>query len=166
VIHHLQGDATLPQGSGTRIIAHVVNDEGAWGRGFVMAISERWKEPEEYYLNQHRLARWKKAEFKLGMVQWICIEVGDDGLFVVNMIAQHSLRSSQNPVPLRYDELENCLAMLAEGARGLQHGREVSIHMPKIGSGLAGGDWKRIERLIDEVLWDFQVYIYTKDMDD
>jgi O-acetyl-ADP-ribose deacetylase (regulator of RNase III) len=163
---HIKGDATTPIDAGTRVIVHVVNDAGQWGKGFVVDLSERWKEPEEYYLDQHKRARWKKAEFELGLVQWICIEPGDYGIFVVNMIAQHGLRSSQNPVPLRYDELEKCLDQVAAGARGLMEGmdeRTVSVHMPKIGSGLAGGEWARIERIVDEVFWDLPVYIYTKE---
>lgn len=164
MIQHVQGDATHPQGDGTKVIAHVVNDEGKWGRGFVLSISKRWKEPEEYYLLQHKNARWKRAEFELGLLQWVCVEIGDDGIFVVNMIAQHGLRSKDNPVPLKYDALEKCLTTLAEGVRGLQDHRKISVHMPKIGSGLAGGHWPKIELLVDEVMWDLPVFVYTKEV--
>ena len=34
----IKGDATAPQGSGTKIIAHVCNDQGGWGKGFVLAV--------------------------------------------------------------------------------------------------------------------------------
>lgn len=35
-IEHLQGDATRrPVGPGPKIIAHICNDVGGWGRGFV-----------------------------------------------------------------------------------------------------------------------------------
>lgn len=43
--NYLTGDATAPGGTGTRIIAHVCNDIGHWGKGFVLAISKRWPEP-------------------------------------------------------------------------------------------------------------------------
>lgn len=163
MVNYIQGDATVPLGDGTKIITHVVNDIGKWGKGFVVALSKRYKEPEEYYLDQYKRARWKKAVFKLGVAQWVCIEPGNDGLFVVNMIAQSGLRSRQNPIPLRYDALEHCLTQVAQGARGLTRGmekREISIHMPKIGSGLAGGDWQRIEPIIKETLKDLPVFIY------
>src|SRR5262245_63557687 len=48
-IHYRVGDATRPEGSGARVIAHVCNDVGAWGAGFVLAVSRRWKAPEEAY---------------------------------------------------------------------------------------------------------------------
>jgi len=48
-IHYVQGDATQPQGDGPQIIAYVCNDIGRWGKGFVLALSKRWKEPEHAY---------------------------------------------------------------------------------------------------------------------
>jgi hypothetical protein len=33
------GDATTPTGEGNKIIAHICNDIGGWGKGFVVAIS-------------------------------------------------------------------------------------------------------------------------------
>ncbi|MDB5329368.1 MAG: hypothetical protein JWP03_519 [Phycisphaerales bacterium] len=53
-IHYLVGDATAPQGDGPRIIAHVCNDLGRWGRGFVLALSKRWHEPEARFRAWHR----------------------------------------------------------------------------------------------------------------
>jgi len=42
-INYVKGDATNPASIGNKIIAHVCNDIGGWGKGFVMAISKRWK---------------------------------------------------------------------------------------------------------------------------
>jgi hypothetical protein len=39
------GDATAPAAEGQKIIAHICNDQGAWGKGFVLALSRRWKQP-------------------------------------------------------------------------------------------------------------------------
>lgn len=43
---YLTGDATLLQGDGPKVIAHVCNDIGGWGQCFVVAISKRWQGPE------------------------------------------------------------------------------------------------------------------------
>lgn len=49
-IEYLRGDATVPcKSDGIRIIAHICNDCGGWGSGFVVAISRRWSEPESQY---------------------------------------------------------------------------------------------------------------------
>lgn len=49
LLNYVKGDATSPQGDGTKAIVHVCNNIGAWGAGFVMAISRRWPEPEAAY---------------------------------------------------------------------------------------------------------------------
>jgi O-acetyl-ADP-ribose deacetylase (regulator of RNase III) len=60
------------------------------------------------------------------------------------MIGQHGIRPTQDGPPIRYDALDRCLSALAEEAVKLHAG----IHMPRIGAGLAGGSWNRIEPLI------------------
>ena len=42
-IEYLKGDATSPVKEGNKIILHICNDIGGWGKGFVMAISKKWK---------------------------------------------------------------------------------------------------------------------------
>src|SRR5690606_22825691 len=145
---------------GTRVIAHICNDIGKWGAGFSGAISRRWKDPEEFYKKQYKHA---KNRFKLGRIQWVFVDLD---LAIVNMIAQEGVRSVNNPNPIRYDALESCLNRLSKGCRGLIGDNVVlktdiiTIHMPRIGTGLAGGSWDRISGLIDETLWDFDVYVY------
>ncbi len=71
-INYSTGDATAPDGEGPKIIVHVCNDKGGWGKGFVVAVSKRWPEPEAQY------RRWSKeggeAPFALGQVQFVEVE--------------------------------------------------------------------------------------------
>ncbi len=166
MIQYLKGDATKPcVDDGLRIITHVVNDEGKWGSGFVVSLSERWKEPEEYYRNQFKQARYGKAEFELGKIQWTFVDVD---LAVCNMIAQRGIKRKGNGVPLRYEALETCLEGVVIGGRaaaGLSdksslEQRRLSIHMPRIGCDRGGGDWERVEAIIEETCWDLEVYVY------
>jgi O-acetyl-ADP-ribose deacetylase (regulator of RNase III) len=48
-VTYVIGDATAPGGPGPGVIAHVCNDSGGWGKGFVLAVSRRWPEPEAAY---------------------------------------------------------------------------------------------------------------------
>jgi hypothetical protein len=48
-IAYVTGDATAPLGAGPKLIVHICNDAGRWGKGFVLAISRRWKTPELVY---------------------------------------------------------------------------------------------------------------------
>lgn len=56
ITYHI-GDATAPDGRGPGVIAHVCNDSGGWGKGFVLAVSRRWPEPEAAYRRWARSAQ-------------------------------------------------------------------------------------------------------------
>ena len=148
IINYVQGDATNPIGEGVKIIAHIVNNEKKWGAGFVLAISKKWKEPETMY----RLKRF----FRLGTVDYIDVDM-ENKIIVANMIAQHGTGIDvYGNIPLRYTALVDCLRDLDEMAEHLN----ASIHMPKIGSGLAGGNWDVIEQIIRETIT-VPVTVYT-----
>lgn len=40
-INYIKGDATQPIGENNKIIAHICNNEGKWGVGFVLAVSKK-----------------------------------------------------------------------------------------------------------------------------
>lgn len=146
VVSYVTGDATLPRGTGPRIIAHVCNDRGSWGRGFVVAVSRRWTGPEAAYRAWH--AERKTSGFRLGAVQ--LVPVGDS-IVVANVIGQHGVRLRRppdEPPPVRYEAIGEALATLGEKALALS----ASVHMPRIGCGLAGGQWELVEPLINEHL--------------
>lgn len=69
-VNYIIGDATNPVTIGNKIIVHVCNDIGGWGKGFVIAISKRWKQPEQQY------REWFKSieNFGLGQVQFVQVE--------------------------------------------------------------------------------------------
>ncbi|MGW7291686.1 Appr-1-p processing protein [Streptomyces xiamenensis] len=139
----IQGDATDPQAAGPKIIAHVCNDLGGWGKGFVLAVSRRWPEPERAYRRWHR--ERADNDFGLGAVQFV--EVRRD-ITVANMIGQHGMKTGSQGKPIRYEALERCLRTVAAAAVA----REASVHMPRIGCGLAGGTWARIGPIVEETL--------------
>ena len=87
-IQYLAGDATVPQAKGPKIIAHVCNDRGGWGKGFVLAVSARWQQPEKAFRKWYR--ERSGNDFGLGAVQ--VVEVGR-GLWVANMIGQHGTKT-------------------------------------------------------------------------
>lgn len=142
-VHYAVGDATAPPGTGPRIIAHVCNDIGGWGRGFVTALSRRGPEPEAAY------RAWSKGrannDFALGAVQLVPVY---ENLWVANMIGQHGIRRAGGRPPVRYEAIGQALGRLSGHALKLG----ASVHMPRIGAGLAGGEWTRIEPLIVERL--------------
>ncbi|MFJ4629974.1 macro domain-containing protein [Streptomyces sp. NPDC088847] len=142
-INYVRGDATVPSVKGVKVIAHVCNDIGGWGKGFVLALSRRWPEPEKAYRAWHRDRA--ANDFGLGAVQLVQVE---RQVWVANMVGQRGIRTGSKGVPVRYDAIDTALTRLAERAAEL----DASVHMPRIGCGLAGGTWSRVEPLITERL--------------
>ncbi|MGG7552174.1 macro domain-containing protein [Chryseobacterium arthrosphaerae] len=155
-IQYLKGDATSPQAKGTKIIAHICNDIGGWGKGFVLAVSRRWETPEKEYRHWHRFRN--ENNFALGEVQIVQVE---KYMYVANMIGQKGIKTGSNGVPVRYEAIEKCLGTLADKASELN----ASVHMPRIGCGLAGGKWEKIEPLIEKTLLNNNVEVYVYDFD-
>jgi O-acetyl-ADP-ribose deacetylase (regulator of RNase III) len=153
------GDATDPQLPGRLVIAHVLSDTGAYDAGFAAAVGAR------YPLARQRFQAWAHGgpevyarPFKLGIVQWVGVgaalgrtkRFGDR--WVANMVAQAGLRSGKNPHPLKLDALATCLGDLV--------GIQMPIVMPRIGCGLAGGNWDEVAPIIDSVLAGDDVHIF------
>ena len=155
-IEYVRGDATTPHGKGVKILAHVCNDLGGWGKGFVLALSRRWPEPEAAYRQWHR--ERARNDFALGAVQYV--RVGPY-LWVANMIGQRGIRRGSKGVPVRYEAIDTALGSLA--AKAAETG--ASVHMPRIGCGLAGGRWSRVEPLIERRLTarNIRVTVYDHD---
>lgn len=151
-ITYTKGDATAPTSSGNKIIVHVCNDIGGWGKGFVMAISKRWKEPEKAYRNWFQ----SKDNFELGQVQFVRVE---DDLWIANVIGQHKINMDESGLPpIRYEAIEKGLEQVGQIAKE----KNASVHMPRIGCGLAGGTWDKIETLISTTILtnDIEVTVY------
>jgi hypothetical protein len=166
---YAKGDATRPQGYGTKYIIHCCNDVGAWGAGFVMALSGRWKAPEACYRDWALGASDQYPAFVLGSAQ--SVRVMRDTV-VVNIVGQHGVawRVSRNP-PIRYDAiacgLQNTrVIMLHDEEEGYRanpgYQGPFSVHCPRLGAGLAGGDWATIESLLlqELVAYDISVTVY------
>lgn len=145
---YVVGDATQPCGKGTKIIAHVCNDVGGFGSGFAGAVAKKWPEVQLAYRAWHA----KGEDFALGMVQLVKLP---DGIIVANMIAQHGYSYAGNPA-IQYPALHMCLSKVAKRAEELG----ATVHMPRIGCGLAGGTWGRVEPIILEAMDGTDVTVY------
>ena len=153
-IRYVEGDATCPVGGGQKILVHVCNDVGKWGNGFVLAVTRRWKEPERIY----RTAFQSAHPPVLGDVQFVRVS---DAMTVANVIGQRGVatRTATTP-PVRYDAIRRGLLQVAARAKS----DSATVHMPRIGCGLAGGDWLEVERIIDETLGDQHVDVTVYDL--
>jgi hypothetical protein len=74
------------------------------------------------------------------------VSVRDD-LTLVSLVAQHGFKPSAGP-RLRYSALSSALEKVAH----LAIAKGATVHMPRIGAGEAGGDWRIIEGIVQETL--------------
>lgn len=158
-IRYQTGDATRPLAPPPLIIVHVCNDLGVWGAGFVLAVSKRWPAVKQRYQAWHA-GRSENSEppFELGAVQFVEVE---PGLQVANVIGQRGIRrASSAPAPVRYEAIAAGLRRVAEEALLAQ----ASVHMPRIGCGLAGGDWAKVEVILERELAALGVPVHVYDL--
>jgi Zn-dependent peptidase ImmA (M78 family)/O-acetyl-ADP-ribose deacetylase (regulator of RNase III) len=141
-IEEVYGDATQPRGTGMRMIVHLVNDRTPnWGGRFAKALKEA------YPLTQRDFREWvadDRRRLRLGSVRFLEVM---PNLQVATMVAQHGYGRSDEPL-VRYAVLRDCLLEIARTAKQLN----ATVHMPRIGSGGGGGDWRIVRELIRETL--------------
>lgn len=167
-IINVLGDATEPQrinDGALVIIPHVCNNLGGWGAGFVLALSKKWGRgngPEGIYREYTKpfIDAGRKAPMG-GTAFWV---KEDQKIVVANMLSQNGYKDkATNPRPLNYPALVKCMEQVTTWALA----QEAEIHCPKFGGELAGGDWKFITCLIEDI-WlsegiDVVVYEWEQD---
>lgn len=155
-IEYLIGDATQPKVAAHEpwIIANCCNNVGKWGAGFSGAISRKWKAPERVFRNDFRNGR-----NRLGYTAIVPISGGvATRQAVANIIGQDGIGTDR--VRVRYEALR-------EGFKDVRRWCDdnighPSVHMPRIGRGLAGGSWEVVEHMIYEEIaaWGVRVCVY------
>jgi O-acetyl-ADP-ribose deacetylase (regulator of RNase III) len=146
-INFVCGDALYPECQGNKIIVHICNDVGHWGGGFTSELSKRWLKPQMAYQHNHMLNDTDEL-LELGTTLFVKVECD---IWVANLIGQHRKNLTGNSImlPICYDAVLRGLDRVTRKAEMLN----ASVHMPRIGCGLAGGGrWERIEPLIRQTL--------------
>jgi len=141
-IHVVHGNVLEPRNGGKKILCQLVNDKAlAWGGGVARKMAARFPQAEAVF--KEKIVRLPPRS-RLGQV--IIAQVNDE-IAVASLIAQEGYGPSLFP-RIRYASVRVCLEAVA------RHAKETgaSIHMPRIGTGSAGGDWGTIVEMIDDVM--------------
>lgn len=147
-IQYLVGNALEPVGAGNKVLVHICNDEGRWGAGFVVALGKKFPLAEQFYRDT---AKIQGNKLVLGTTQFVPVrDIEGDKLVVANMIAQRSIGfltdgSAKGCPPIRYSALLDCVEQVFAHAALLG----ASVHGPRFGAGLAGGDWRIVELILE-----------------
>lgn len=129
-----------------QVAAHGCNCFCAFGKGIALSIKNAF--PEAYKAD---CATTKGDRGKLGSI--VPVQVGPES-WIINAYTQYDYWS-QGP-RADYDAIRN--AMLSIRDFMLEHGYD-TLTIPKIGAGLAGGDWNRIEGIIKECFGDTDITV-------
>jgi O-acetyl-ADP-ribose deacetylase (regulator of RNase III) len=141
-VKFVRGDASEPLGGDMKLLLQVVNDQaGVWGGGFAKQARKKWPQAQTLY----RQWAFGRGNLKLGNIH--LAQVRED-LTLVSLVCQHGFGQSTKGPRLRYASLSSALSKVAEIALE----RNASVHMPRIGTGDAGGSWNVIEGMIRELL--------------
>lgn len=130
-------------------ILQICNDLGKYGAGLSGVLASRWPTIASAYFEWHGgQGNGSSGSFKLGEIQIVRVE---PHISIVNLIAQSGVRSQYNHTPIRYRHLESCMIRLYGALNrysGIVPDGYIKIWCPPIGTGLAGGDWNKIESIV------------------
>lgn len=141
-MQYINGDLIhLSQQGQFDIIIHGCNCFNNFGKGLARQIREVYPKAYEADLNTR-----KGDANKLGSYTYAWYP----GLMIVNAYTQY--RYGRGGVYADYDAIERVFLQLAEDIHITSR-----IGIPKIGAGLAGGDWSRIETIINKCLDSFNI---------
>lgn len=136
-------------------IAHLCNSRGLWGAGVSGIVGKRFPLSRYDYGKRIRCL----GELSLGTNTYSNYFDKNPAIVVVNMIAQLDVNRYSTLPLVDYDKLRVCLVLLRDKIlsdceydkkfRGKDANPE--LHMPKIGSGLAHGNWDIVNSIVREV---------------
>lgn len=135
MIKYIDGDL-VKDAHNYDVIAHGANCFCTMGSGIAPQIKHKF--PEAYAVD---CATTKGDESKLGTITHT---VTQNTPIVVNIYSQFGYSRQHGKMDLDYDALRLGLRAMRNKFSGKTFG------MPKIGAGLAGGDWDVIEKIIEE----------------
>ena len=148
MIKYIKGDLFLGKED---IIVHGCNCFCTFGAGIAYQLKKLY--PEAFQIDQQTI---KGDRLKLGTyTQWNGKHYlyPERNIIIINAYTQYYY-ANEGLKPFDYQAFLIILDKLKENFK------DKTIAMPKIGAGLAGGDWKIIEKMINDVFEEKEIIIY------
>jgi len=142
-IEYVKGDLLQTE---VKHILHGCNSKGVMGSGVAKVIREKYPRAYQDYNDVYN-----GFGLELGN---IIVSVQDDDKIIYNAITQKDYGRRNDRVYVSY-------WAIAEVFRKINSWGVKEIAIPKIGSGLAGGNWSVIEQIIENTLVDTKPYVYV-----
>lgn len=145
--YHKVGDLLAEVTEG--IIVHGCNAQGVMGGGFALQVKNRYPKAFEGYLRTLDKHKKNGCPSCLGSVS--LVRVTPD-LYIANAITQNFYGTEKRHAD--YEAIARAFEVISEyhyfGSNS--EIKDIPIHYPMIGAGLAGGNWTIISTIIDETL--------------
>jgi O-acetyl-ADP-ribose deacetylase (regulator of RNase III) len=142
-IEYVKGDLLQTE---IKHIIHGCNSKGVMGSGVAKVLREKYPRAYQDYNDAYN-----SYGLELGDV---IVSVQDDGKVIHNAITQRDYGRDPSRVYVSY-------WAIAEVFRKINQWGVGEIAMPKIGAGLANGDWNVISAIIENTMIDTKSYVYV-----
>ena len=130
-------------------IAHGCNCSGGFGSGFAKAVAQLYPSVRQAYLHRYNTRGWKLGECQI-------LGVGDGtGREIANCATQQRYGKPDEGPYVSYPAIRQVFRDLCSSSW-----RDGGFAIPKIGAGLAGGNWDIISKIIEEESGDVEVRVY------
>lgn len=129
------------------IMGHGVNCQNGFGSGIAGQIAKKYPAIKREFHLAH-----DNFDYGLGDCQLCCVE---EGMEIANCYTQSNYGYDGKKY-VSYDAIESSLKELHKHAKRYR----LTVGLPKIGCGLAGGNWNIVESIINEVFNDMEVTVY------
>lgn len=146
------------------VIAHGVNCRGGFGSGIAGQIATQYPNVKEEYLKYHKEVGWQLGDIQIvgcyktqgnGASSSITTPYTTSITIIVNCATQDAY-GYDGALYANYHAIERVCKKLRHFCKDEHH----RLALPKIGCGLAGGDWNVVEEIYDNVFHDMEVKVY------
>jgi len=151
MIVYRKGDLTK---SGANVLIHGCNCHHTMGSGVAQALRAAWPKCYTADIMQTKIADGTK------MGSWSsCGKATPEEPLIINLYTQYNYGTHQRQ--LNYEAVATGMLRIARRLEELDHDMNWRIAMPRIGAGLAGGDWNIIELMINGAFEDRKVEVWV-----
>lgn len=129
------------------IIVHGCNCLGVMGAGVAAEVRRRYPKAYETYVSMY-----ETEGLRLGDIHFVPVEYVNNlpTKVIVNAMTQQNVGTHTRQV--NYEAIATVFERVVYAQK--EHTLHLPIYFPRIGAGLAGGDWEIIEKIIDKTISD------------
>jgi O-acetyl-ADP-ribose deacetylase (regulator of RNase III) len=155
ITKYIVGDITKTE---LKYIAHGVNTQNVMGSGVARALYTKFPEVKKEY--HEYLQRQLSAGYELSDSLGKMVKVESADKIIFNLFTQE-FYGYDGKKYVNYAAIVNSFTQIKNRRYQYQQDSIMKIAIPKIGCGLAGGDWNIVEQLINDTVGDdLEIWVY------